>query len=237
MALLPLVPISGILAAEWAQRHNIGLLNLLDGSWWMFAAIATVAIRSLSGYLLHLVLHKIPLLWSIHRVHHFDTTLDVSTGLRNHPLELALVLIVGVPISIIFGLTPWALIAYEAADALFALFSHANVRVPARLDRLLRTVIVTPRWHAMHHSSYRPETDSNYGTVFTIWDRMFRSYCDPSAVYPEPLQFGLLELRDDRTSDLWWQLKSPVVGLFETPPPTAPADRSSEEGKSRSYGD
>jgi sterol desaturase/sphingolipid hydroxylase (fatty acid hydroxylase superfamily) len=212
MALVPLVPITALWASVWAGHHGIGVLNFFDGSWWI-ALIATIAVQSFAGYASHRFFHKVPWLWRVHRVHHFDTAVDVSTGLRHHPLESLLSLLIDIPVAIIFGLLPLALMIYGTADAMFALFSHANIKLPTSLDRMVRLILVTPRIHAVHHSAHQPETDSNFGTVFTFWDRLFGTFCDLRADCPEKIQFGLAELQDRRASDLWWQLKSPVCLL------------------------
>ena len=211
MALVPLTPISGFLAAEWARRNGIGVLNWLDHPWWFLGAIATIAIQSFAAYATHFFFHKSSWLWRVHRVHHFDTVVDVSTGLRHHPLELMLALLIDSFVAIVVGLLPLALMIYGTTEAMFALFSHANIKLPAKIDRMLRVIFVTPRIHAVHHSAHQPETDSNYGTVFIIWDRLFGTYCDLRADCPEAIQFGLMELQDNRASDLWWQLKSPAL--------------------------
>ena len=210
MSLVPLAPISGFLAAGWAKRNGIGVLNWLE-VWWLFAAIATMAIQSFAAYATHRLFHSSPWLWRVHRVHHFDTAIDVSTGLRHHPLEMVLTLLIDSLVAIIFGLLPLALMFYGIIELMFALFSHANIKLPGKIDQTLRVFFVTPRIHAIHHSAYQPETDSNYGTVLTIWDRLFGTYSDFRADCPELIQFGLLELQDDRADDLWWQLKSPVL--------------------------
>jgi len=137
--------------------------------------------------------------------------LDVSTGLRHHPIELLLTLLIDSLVAIVFGLMPLALIIYGTTDALFSLLSHANVRFPSKADHLLRSLFVTPPIHAVHHSVNRSETDSNYGTVLTIWDRLFKTYCEKPANAPETIKFGLMELQDSRASDFWWQLKSPSI--------------------------
>ena len=116
----------------------------------------------------HVLFHKSTWLWRIHRVHHFDTVLDVSTGLRHHPVELLLTLLIDSSVAIVFGLMPLALVIYGTTDAMFALFSHANVSFRGKADHLLRSVFVTPRIHAVHHSVNRSETDSNYGNVLTV---------------------------------------------------------------------
>ena len=221
LALIPLVPISALWASQWAQRNEMGVLNLLDDRWWLLAVVATIAIQSFANYAAHYLLHKTPWLWRLHRVHHFDTAVDVSTGLRTHPLEFLLMLLIGIPVAIVFGLLPWALICYGAAEALFSLFTHANIKLPTNLDRMIRLFLVTPRIHAVHHSADRRETDSNYGGVFTIWDRLFGTYCDFRADVPEQMQFGLAELQDQRASELWWQLKSPALATAGLAPRAA----------------
>jgi len=146
MTLFPLVPVSAVWGAQWAESQGLGLLNVAGEPWWS-AVIATFAIRSLAGYALHVVMHKIPAFWRLHRVHHLDTCLDVSTSFRSHLLEFGVAFLVMVPFAIAFGLRPWALIAYEIMEATVSLFSHANLRLPERLDRSLRWILITPNMH------------------------------------------------------------------------------------------
>jgi sterol desaturase/sphingolipid hydroxylase (fatty acid hydroxylase superfamily) len=212
MFLTPLAPVSAVWGAQWAQSQGFGLLNAIGGPWWV-AVVATFAIRSFAGYLFHVSMHKVPLFWRMHRVHHLDTHLDVSTSLRSHPLEFAAMFLTMAPIAIAFGLDPWALAAFEIVESLISLLSHANLRLPERLDRSLRWLLVTPNMHCLHHSSYQPETDSNYGQIFALWDRLFGTYsAAPRAGY-DAMQIGLAEIRDERASDLWWQIKSPMLTI------------------------
>ena len=214
LALVPLVPVSAVVAAQWAAEKRFGLLNAIDVSglwWWLLVPLATVLVRSLSNYFTHVALHKIPLLWRLHRVHHFDTTIDISTGLRAHPVEFIFVLLVGVIVAIAFGLDPATLILYETIDLGFSLFSHANVRLPRRLLAVVQPIFVTPQWHLVHHSAYQPQTDSNYGTVFSFWDRLFGTHHEMVEHGAAGFEIGLNEVRDGRASSLWWQLKSPML--------------------------
>ena len=217
MTLAPLAPVSAVWGAEWAHNQGVGILNQFSGNqfsgaWWA-AVVATLAIRSLAGYAFHVLMHKIPLLWRVHRVHHFDTHLDVSTSLRSHPVEVVAMLIIMLPVAIAFGLTPWVLIAYEIVDGLSGVLSHANLRLPQTLDRSVRWLFVTPNMHSLHHSSDRLETDSNYGTTFTIWDRLFGTYRQAPLAGYEAFQIGLKEIRDERAWNLWWQIKSPALRI------------------------
>ena len=219
---MPLVPVSIVWAAQWANLNNVGLLNQIAHPLWIGVAV-TLVIRSLAGYLVHVLMHKVPLFWRLHRVHHLDTHLDVSTSLRSHPAEPVVNLVITLPVAVIFGMTPWVLIIYELVDAIVNAFSHANLRMPHGLDRRLRWVFVTPNMHCIHHSSYQPETDSNYGQVFAFWDRLFGTYRHAPARGYDELQIGLAEIRDQRASDIWWQLKSPAINIPAGPVP--PTDR------------
>jgi sterol desaturase/sphingolipid hydroxylase (fatty acid hydroxylase superfamily) len=224
LGLLPLVPVSSVVAAEWARANHIGLFNEFSLPWGV-VALATVIVRSGAGYALHVLLHRVGPLWRIHRVHHFDTGIDVSTGFRTHPLEFVLAIGLGVLIAVSFGLSPITLIVYETADAAFAFVTHANLRLSPRLDRILRHVIVTPTVHLVHHSPRREETDSNYGNLLTIWDRLFGTYREPELLGHDLCEFGLGEVRDDRAHDLWWQLKSPLLAELAAPAESGAAQK------------
>ncbi len=204
-----LAPLSAVIAAYWANRNGYGLLNVFSPPWWASAAV-TVLGRSFAGYIVHLAMHKTPLLWRVHRVHHSDAFLDVSTAFRSHPLEVFLLVTFTVLTAIALGMDPVVLAAYELLEATVHVATHANFRLPERLDRALRWLIVTPNMHSLHHSAWHMETDSNYGSVFSIWDRLFSTYsAAPRAGY-EAMQIGLNEIRDDRVSNFVWQMKSPI---------------------------
>lgn len=224
MALAPLAPVSVVWGAQWAQSHEQGLLNQVGGPWWI-AVTATFVIRSFVGYVLHLLTHKVPLFWRLHRVHHLDTHVDVTTTLRTHPLEFALAFLILLPLTIAIGLTPWVLVVYEIVLGVGGLLSHANLRLPERLDRSLRWIFVTPNMHCLHHSSYQPETDSNYGQVFSVWDRLFGTYSSAPRDGYDAMEMGLKEVRDGRVNDLWWQIKSPALRINPVSEQTAASAR------------
>jgi sterol desaturase/sphingolipid hydroxylase (fatty acid hydroxylase superfamily) len=212
VVLATLVPVSAVLAAGWAESNAYGLLNAVTLPWFAVFA-ATVLIRSLAGYLFHVLMHKVPLFWRLHRVHHSDTHLDVSTAIRSHPLEYVALLLFMVPITLAFGLNPVVLAAYEIVEVAINLSGHANLRIPERADRAIRLLFVTPNMHCVHHSSWHRETDSNYGNVLSIWDRLFRTYRAAPRNGYEGLQIGLNEIREDCASNLVWQLKSPLFDI------------------------
>jgi sterol desaturase/sphingolipid hydroxylase (fatty acid hydroxylase superfamily) len=210
--LIVITPVSTISAAQWASRAGVGVLNQVAMPLWV-SMCGTLAVYSLTVYLIHIVEHKTSWLWRLHRVHHLDTHLDVSTSQRHHPLELMVNVLILVAVTIVFGLTSWVVIIYEGMEAITDFFAHANVRLPESLDRIVRWVLVTPNMHSLHHSSHQPETDSNYGAVFTVWDRLFGTYrAEPAWGYGK-LQIGLQEIRDDRAWNFWWQMKSPALPL------------------------
>jgi sterol desaturase/sphingolipid hydroxylase (fatty acid hydroxylase superfamily) len=210
--LLPLLPVSFITAAWWARQHEIGLLNLLGDQLPATALIVlTLLLRGFISFGTHYLNHKISFLWRFHRVHHLDTELDVSSTVRFHPLETPLALAIGLPVVLLFGLSPWVLIFYELLDVTVNLFSHANIRLPAQLNRYLRYVIVTPDLHKVHHSSYKPETDSNFSAVFPIWDILFGTFRTDTREPLETMPLGLDEPRDPEANRFWWLLASPFI--------------------------
>ncbi len=207
-----LLPVSFITAALWANANSVGLLH--QAEWGLAAAIGvTLLARAFVSFFTHFLNHKIPFLWRLHRVHHLDTELDVTTTTRFHPVEFVVNLSIGIPMIIAVGMTPWVLVIYEFLDVSVTLFSHSNIRVPKTVNRVLRYVIVTPDLHRVHHSSYRPETDSNFGAVFPIWDQIFGTFRTQTREPQETMQLGLEECRDPHASRLAWLLISPLLRL------------------------
>lgn len=203
------VPLGTIAAAGWAAQHGVGLLNRLPLGWWP-AAVLTVATRSLMQYGLHRLSHAVPWLWRIHRIHHADTAIDLATGFRNHPLELAVVL---PPLCVAAAALGWradALTGFEIVAALFSLCSHANVHLPDAVDRLLRLVLVTPAMHHVHHAADRRWTDSNYGDVFSGWDRLFGTYTRAQSSGVRAMRIGLGAGSDTDADNLSAQLTAPL---------------------------
>lgn len=197
------LPTSFIGAAFWAEAHGWGLLNQIPLPVAALLA-ATLLVRGFISFFTHYLMHMVPVLWRVHRVHHLDTEIDVSSTVRVHPLEFFLGLVPGVPIVVAFGLTPWVLMFYELLDAVVNLWSHSNVRLPPAVDRFLRYLVVTPDLHRVHHSSWKPETNSNFGAVFPIWDLVFGTFRANPRDGHERMQLGLEEVRGrDAHRPLW----------------------------------
>lgn len=206
---LGILPVSGIAAGIYAQENKLGLLNATSLSPFVSFGLGLL-LRSLLSWIIHFLMHKVPLFWRLHRVHHTDMHMDVSTTVRFHPLEFIIstpILVGGI---IALGLSPVALMAYEIFDAAMAVITHANIRLPARLERLLQWVLVTPSMHRIHHSSRQPETDSNYGATFSFGDRLFGTYRSKSPEELTAMQIGLEECQDSRANSFRWLLALPL---------------------------
>ena len=207
--MLGLLPLSLIAAAQWAEQTHFGLLNLVPLPWLAAAAI-TILVRSLTSYWLHRLSHRLPLLWRIHRVHHCDVAVDLSTGFRNHPFEALVVAACMIATAVLVGFAPVPLAVYEATALAFSVWSHANVRLPLWLEPLVRTLFVTPDMHHVHHSAVRQETDSNYGDLFSFWDRLFGSHRSLDRTALRGVRFGLED--NEHPASLLRQLSAPLRG-------------------------
>lgn len=209
---LGILPLSALAAADYAQEQGIGLLQIFQANP-IVVILAGFLARSLVSWVIHFAMHKVPVLWRLHRVHHSDTQMDVTTTVRFHPLELAVSAPIVAGTVILLGLPPAVVMMFELFDAAIAVFSHANIRLPGWLDRTLRLVIITPLMHRIHHSSWQPETDSNYGATLSIWDRVFGTYVPAPRNGYEAMEIGLEELQDERPSNFMWLLISPLRTL------------------------
>lgn len=197
------------------RAANAGLLSLVS---WPVAAEAAAAfiIFDLWMYLWHRANHAVPFLWRFHRMHHSETNLDAASGFRFHPGEIFLSGVARLAIVPLIGMSLWQLALYEGVLFPVVLFHHSNVRFPRWLDRGLLALIVTPAMHRVHHSRHRPETDSNYGSVFPYWDRLLRSFRLRDAALIKP---GL-----DAFDAPAWQT---ISGMLKTP--MSPSIREPEQ--------
>jgi sterol desaturase/sphingolipid hydroxylase (fatty acid hydroxylase superfamily) len=205
---LGLLPISFIVAAQWAEGRGLGVLHAYGLPTGVSVALSFLG-RGFISWVTHLLMHKVPLLWRVHRVHHTDTELDVSTTVRFHPLEFPIGLVIGLPLVLVMGLSPWVLVAYEVLDVSVTLVSHTNVSLPSPIERWLRYLLVTPDLHRIHHSTDPEETDSNFSAVFPVWDIVFGTFRIHTNAPPTVMPLGLEEVRDARTRSVWWLLSVP----------------------------
>ncbi|HCX14987.1 MAG TPA: sterol desaturase [Rhodospirillaceae bacterium] len=194
----PIIP-AGV--AAMASANNWGLLNLIDTLGWLAFLVSLLALDALI-YAQHRAFHAIPILWRLHRVHHADLELDATTGLRFHPIEIILSLVIKSGAIIILGAPVAAVIMFEVILNAAAMFNHANVAITPTIDRWLRLVVVTPLMHRVHHSVVQAETDRNFGFFLPWWDYIFATYqAAPSAGYKDMI-VGLPAFRSPRESRL-----------------------------------
>jgi len=165
-------PLTTVTAAALGQRLGIGLTQHVHMSWAMILGLVLVA-QSLATYWLHRLMHEVPLLWRVHRVHHADSEVDVSTSLRNHPLELLATLPISALVMIAIGAPVSVVVASQAIMLAATIWQHADIALPRRVDSILMPLLVTPRLHRLHHSPLRIVHDTNFGELFTLWDRVF----------------------------------------------------------------
>ena len=221
-------PTLAVVFSVYITTRGFGLLNLLDLPFWL-ALPFTVIMLDLTAYLVHRLLHKVPWLWRLHKIHHADLDYDVTTGLRFHPLESLVT--VGITLLVIaaLGTPPVAVVIYEILFVSTALFNHGNIHLPLTLDRLLRTCVVTPDMHRIHHSTDTREGNSNFTGIFSVWDRLFGTYCKEPAAGQNGMVMGLAEYRDARSVNLHRLLIMPFIN-------TSPPDPSLSEGATRQPG-
>lgn len=199
------------LAALWADQQGFGLLHWMEhGLGLPLWAHALGAVFLLDGwmYVWHRINHAVPFLWRFHRVHHHDPTMDVTTASRFHTGEIAISSLLRLPLIVLFGVHLWELVLYETLMFAVVQFHHANIALPERLDRMLRMVIVTPAMHKVHHSRWQPETDSNYSSLFSFWDRVGRSFRLREDL--STLRFGLKGWDEPDDQSLAGMLRAPL---------------------------
>lgn len=201
-------PLLAVVLAIQVDARGGGLFGVLDGPQWLEIALA-VLIFDAAIYWQHRLLHRIPLLWRLHRVHHSDVAFDVTTGVRFHPFEIALSMAVKLALVVALGPHPAAVVIFELLLSASSLFTHADFAFPPRVERLLRAVAVTPSMHRIHHSVRREETDSNYGFTLSLWDRVFGSYRARAAEPERSMPVGLPQWRDARALGLGALLLQP----------------------------
>jgi sterol desaturase/sphingolipid hydroxylase (fatty acid hydroxylase superfamily) len=190
-----LIPTAAVGAALFAAGRGWGLFHLA-GLRLSVAALLGFLVLDLVIYAQHVVFHKVPLLWRLHRMHHADLDIDVTTGGRFHPFEILISMLIKIATVIAFGIPVVAVVLFELVLNATSLFNHANVSMPSALDRILRLLVVTPDMHRVHHSILRHETDSNFGFNLPWWDRLFGTYRAAPEAGHDRITIGLPIFRD-----------------------------------------
>jgi sterol desaturase/sphingolipid hydroxylase (fatty acid hydroxylase superfamily) len=195
-------------AAENSAHHGIGLLHWFS---WPSAVEMVTALLLLDAwtYAWHRMSHRVDMLWRFHRVHHSDPHMDVTTASRFHVGEIIVSSVLRLPLIWLLGIRLEQLALYEVLLIAWVQIQHANISLGARADRVLSWLVVTPFMHKIHHSRWQPETDSNYSSLLSVWDRVFRSF--RTTPDPAKLRLGLDEFADERSQTLPGLLKTPLV--------------------------
>jgi len=190
-----LLPTAAVGIAVIASQRGVGIFHLLAWPDWL-AGLLGFVVLDLVIYAQHVTFHHVPMLWRAHRMHHADLDIDITTGLRFHPFEIVLSMLVKMATVALFGIPAVAVVAFEVTLNATAMFNHSNVRMPDWLDRLARCVVVTPDMHRIHHSVAVGETNSNFGFNLPWWDRLFGTYRREPAAGQDGMTIGLPIFRD-----------------------------------------
>ena len=206
-----LLPLTLVSFAAVIVEQGVGVFNVLEWPTAVEFAITIIAL-DLAIYWQHRAMHMFPWLWRLHRLHHTDMNFELTLGLRFHPFEILFSLFYKGSVIVALGASPLAVLCYEIVLAVFALFSHSDIRIATPWDQRLRMLFITPDWHRVHHSIHRTETDSNYGNLLSIWDRLFGSVNEQPREGHLSMKIGLDEFRDEYSQHLPGMLMQPFLG-------------------------
>ena len=205
------IPLIAIVAAVDVSNGKMGLFNIINFPIWI-EIILTVIILDFIIWGQHLLSHKIPFVWRFHRMHHTDRDLDVTTAVRFHPFEIIFSMFIKITSIYILGASAIAVIIFEIMLNGMAMFNHANLRIPLRIENILRKFIVTPDLHRIHHSIYIDEHNKNFGFSLSIWDKIFKCYLDQPRDGHKDMKLGL-KWQNDKPTKLGWSLWIPFKKL------------------------
>jgi sterol desaturase/sphingolipid hydroxylase (fatty acid hydroxylase superfamily) len=212
LAVRLLIPLGGAGLALVAAERGWGLFNNVALPSWLAVTLSVVAL-DLVIYLQHVLFHAVPLLWRLHLVHHADLDFDATTGVRFHPLEILLSMVIKMGAVLLLGAPALAVVLFEVLLNASSVFNHGNVRFPPWLDRVLRLFLVTPEMHRVHHSTDPRETNSNFGFNLPWWDFLLGTYRAQPAEGHEKMTIGLSQFRQERRVErLHWMLALPFIG-------------------------
>lgn len=195
------MPIAAFQAAVIASENQWGLLHWAFVPIWLNVLISVVLLDFVI-YTQHIVFHRIPLLWRLHRMHHADLDIDVTTGARFHPIEILISMVIKIGAVFILGVSPVAIVIFEIILNASAMFNHSNARLALSVDAWLRKVIVTPDIHRVHHSVIPRETHSNFGFFLSVWDQLFDTYRAQPELGHDHVVIGLPDIRDEQEQRL-----------------------------------
>lgn len=190
--------------SDYLVTEKIGLLHIIEMPLWLFMILGLLGFDLIGAWLAHFVQHKVKSLWRFHLIHHTDATVDTTTANRHHPGESVIRVLFTMIGMAILGAPVWLLMLYQSLSVILSQFNHANIIIPKWLDRTLSWVIISPDMHKVHHHYKLPMTDSNYGNIFSIWDRMFGTFMEVKDV--RTLTYGLDTYAEKREHSNLWKL-------------------------------
>jgi sterol desaturase/sphingolipid hydroxylase (fatty acid hydroxylase superfamily) len=213
VAIFILAPTGGVILDRLGLRADFFGAGRERGLWlWTtISQIEGIVLLDLLLYLLHRLYHRVPFLWRFHAVHHADTVVDATTAIRHHPGEYLASYAILAVVAAVLGLSQIAVGAYGLVLLMLQMTQHANIRFPQQLDRVLRCVLVTPDVHRIHHAVTLAEGNSNFGAALSIWDRLWRTYLEPTASRNGNTEFGVSGMNDSRYQRLRWMLLTPAM--------------------------
>lgn len=211
LALRMILPLTTVGIALMADESDWGLFNIVMWPDWLEISLSVIVLDFVI-YWQHVLFHYIPWLWRLHRVHHADLDLDVTTGLRFHTLEILLSALIKIATVLALGASPLSVLIFEIMLNGTSMFNHGNVRLPRFFDSILRTILVTPDMHRVHHSIVLEETNSNFGFNVPWWDRLFGTYRHQPTAGQDDMTIGISDFREERQVDrLHWMLALPFI--------------------------
>ena len=196
-------------ASTWVTSHNFGMLNLIEMPLLVYMIVGLLFMDLFSAYCAHWVEHHVTWMWQFHVVHHTDQFVDVTTGNRHHPGESVIRFVFTCAAVILVGAPIWLIMLYQALSVVFAQVTHANITLPKWLDDILVWVFVTPDLHRVHHHYRQPYSDTNYGNIFSVWDRLFGTM---ARVDNRKLRYGVDTYMGPESNNIVELLKIPFMG-------------------------
>jgi sterol desaturase/sphingolipid hydroxylase (fatty acid hydroxylase superfamily) len=213
------------LTADWANRQHFGLLHLVNLPLWLFILLGLMILDLISAYWIHYIQHQVKWMWKFHLVHHTDTWVDTTTANRHHPGESVFRAAFTLLAVFVSGSPAWLVLLYQTLSAALSQFNHANMRFPKWLDTAIGWVIVSPDMHKVHHHYTQPLTDSNYGNIFSIWDRLFGTYIKVADT--RDLKYGIdTHMKEEEHNNMsnllqipFQDYRAPIGSKFSDPTP------------------
>ena len=199
--------------SDWAASNSFGLLQWIPLPGWAELMVGLLLLDFIGAYFVHLIEHKVAFLWRFHMVHHADTHVDTTTANRHHPGESVIRAVFAIAAVFLLGAPMWLVMLYQSLSVVLSQFNHANIYIPNWFDKSFGYIIVSPNMHRVHHHMIRPQTDSNYGNIFSFWDRILGTYNNTPM---SEIEYGLDVLDNAMDESIAYQLKVPFNSNIKT---------------------